>query len=393
MFDGFEMGMFPMIARPALQQMAPAGASISDAFVGHWMGVITALFLCGAALGGALFGWLGDRLGRVRAMSLSVLCYSVFTGAIYFCRTPAQLGALRFIAALGMGGEWSLGVALVMEVWPSRHRTALAGLIGAANNIGFALVAVAGLSFAVTTSTWRWVALIGVLPGFLALGIQRFVPESERWKAAVAVGELKPLREIVRSSAWRLTLLASVLAGIALIGSWGTVQWIPLWADQLVNGLQPKAKAYAQLATALGAIAGGFLGAFLAGKLGRRLSYAVISLASLGLCAALFRGVSHYGTTFLAVTFAVGVATTAFYGWLPLYLPELFPTRIRATAQGIAFNIGRLLAAAGALEMGRLMQALGGSYPSAGATISLVYVAGLIVIWFAPETKGRALPD
>ena len=142
MFDGLEMGIFPIVARPALQQMqATAGAAVTDAFVGDWMGIITATFLIGAALGGVVFGWLGDRIGRVRAMNLSILVYSVFTALIWFAQTPWHLAIARFVGALGMGGQWSLGVALVMEVWPEKHRPMLAGVIGAAANVGFALIA------------------------------------------------------------------------------------------------------------------------------------------------------------------------------------------------------------------------------------------------------------
>src|SRR6266571_7812592 len=120
MFDGLEMGIFPLVARPALQDMMPITAEMKpDQFVALWMSYITALFLVGAALGGLSFGWIGDRLGRVRAMTLSILTYSVFTGLCYFAREPWHLGGLRFVAAFGMGGEWSLGVALVMEAWPS----------------------------------------------------------------------------------------------------------------------------------------------------------------------------------------------------------------------------------------------------------------------------------
>src|SRR5688500_9589449 len=137
MFDGMEMGIFPLVARPALQEMQAAGGVVDDKFVGHWMGIITALFLLGAAAGGVIFGWLGDRIGRVRAMTWSILCYSIFSGLCYFATAPWHLGALRFVAALGMGGEWSLGVALVMEVWPEKHRPILAGAIGAAANVGF----------------------------------------------------------------------------------------------------------------------------------------------------------------------------------------------------------------------------------------------------------------
>ena len=140
MFDGLEMGIFPLVARPALQEMQAAAGVVDEQFVQMWMGRITALFLIGAAAGGLIFGWLGDRMGRVRAMTMSILCYSVFTGLAYFAQQPWHLGAFRFVAALGMGGEWSLGVALVTELWPNRSRAFLAGLIGAAANVGFLAV-------------------------------------------------------------------------------------------------------------------------------------------------------------------------------------------------------------------------------------------------------------
>src|SRR5665213_129587 len=114
LFDGFEQGLFPLIARPALQNIL-VNAVGNDGLIGQWMGCITATFLVGAALGGLTFGWLGDRIGRVRAMSLSILTYSLLTGLGYFAMTPWHLGIVRFISALGMGGQWSLGVALVME--------------------------------------------------------------------------------------------------------------------------------------------------------------------------------------------------------------------------------------------------------------------------------------
>jgi len=138
---------------------------------------------------------------------------------------------------------------------------------------------------------------------------------------------------------------------------------------------------------------GGFLGAWMGSRMGRRPAYALLCLASLLGCGWLFRGVDQFGPMFLGTTCLVGIVTSAFYGWLPLYLPELFPIRIRATAQGIAFNTGRVLAALGALQMGALMHFFDGSYARAGAVISLIYGVGLVVIWLAPETKGRPLPQ
>src|SRR5438270_1859101 len=181
MFDGLEMGIFPLVARPALQEMAGV---LDEQFVQTWMGRITALFLLGAACGGLIFGWLGDRFGRVRAMTLSILAYSLFTGLAYFAQQPWHLGVFRFVAALGMGGEWSLGVALVMECWPQSKRPLMAGVIGAAGNFGYAVIAVIGLFFNITQGSWRWVMLVGAAPAVLTLLITLYVPESERWKAS-----------------------------------------------------------------------------------------------------------------------------------------------------------------------------------------------------------------
>jgi len=396
MFDGLEMGVFPLVARPALQDMMAAGAEgvSPDKFVGLWMGRITALFLIGAAFGGVVFGWLGDRIGRVRAMTLSILAYSVFTGLCYFAKEPWHLGALRFLAAFGMGGEWSLGVALVMEAWPRDKRPLLAGIIGAAANVGFALIAVFGLWLKVTQQNWRWVMVAGAAPAILALLVQWFVPESERWKESVKKeGAARPLREIFSSSLLTTTLLAIAFASIALIGTWGSVQWLPVWADQLTGGKMPQAKAVTQILSGVGAVFGCLIGAVVAGKFGRRPAYFALSLVSLLLCQFLFRRVDAYGTSFLVLVFCIGGVTAAFYGWLPLYLPELFPTRVRATGQGLSFNSGRILAAVGALGQGQLVSHYGGSYAKAGAVITLVYVLGLVLIWLAPETKDRPLPE
>ncbi|MDB5354365.1 MAG: naiP [Phycisphaerales bacterium] len=391
MFDGLEMGIFPLAARPALQQMMD---TTNDAIVGPWVGYITASFLLGAAAGGLLFGWLGDRIGRVRSMSLSVLCYSLFTGAGFFAAAPWHLLVLRFIAALGMGGEWSLGVALVMECWPENRRPLLAGLIGAASNVGFALIAVLGMVFKVTPQSWRWVMLAGIAPAALTFFIRLFVPESEKWKRSVAAsGPGRPLREVLSPPLLKVTALAVAFASIALIGTWGSIQWIPTWVDKLTAGKLPHAKAASQVVSSLGAVVGGFAGALLAGWWGRRVTYFGLCLLSLSLCAALFRGFHTYSSGLLVVVFLVGTVTAAFYGWLPLYLPELFPTRMRATGQGLGYNLGRVFAAVGALEAGTLVNHYGGSYARSGATITLIYAAGLVLIWLAPETKGKPLPE
>lgn len=387
MFDGLEMGIFPLIANPALRSMG-------ETDLGKWMGIFNAVFLVGAASGGLLFGWLGDRIGRVRAMTFSVLAYSLFTGLGYFATDAWQLAAMRFIAALGMGGEWSLGVALVMECWPEKHRPLLAGAIGAAANLGFALIAVIAMKFRITEDSWRWVMLAGAAPALLTFMIRLFVPESEKWKKSRDGVTQNPIAEIVSGPLLRHTILGILLAAVALIGTWGSVQWIPTWVDKQLSMGDPFAKAYAQFFSATGAIVGCLVAPIVGNMLGRRVTYFLMCGASLGICALLFGTQSAYNNQFLAVVFATGCITAAFYGWLPLYLPELFPTRVRATGQGISFNAARVMAAGSNLVAGYLMtNVYAGSFPKTGATITLIYLAGMVIIWFAPETKGKPLPE
>jgi len=394
LFDGFELGLFPVVARSALLDLLKSvDVEAADKLVGPWNARINACFLLGAASGGLVFGWLGDRIGRVRALALSILTYSLFTGFSYFAQAPWQLGALRFVGALGMGGEWSLGVALVMECWPERLRPLLAGAIGAAANFGFLLTGVVATLKHVTVDSWRWMFLVGALPAFLVFFVIICVPESERWKAAVKRETARPIREIFSGRLLGVTLLAIAFASVALIGTWGSVQWLPLWSDQLAGRANPGAKAQTQMVQAFGAIVGCFVAPMVGARLGRRPSYFLLCLASLLLCGYMFRTITEFNRTFLLLAFGVSLATASFYGWFPLYFPELFPTRARATGQGLAFNFGRVFAAGGALLQGELVAHFEGSYARAGAVVTLVYLVGMALIWLAPETKGKPLPE
>jgi SHS family sialic acid transporter-like MFS transporter len=390
LLDGFELGLFPVVARPALQDMLGQGL---EGGVGLWMGRITAAFLVGAALGGIVFGWLGDRVGRVKAMSWSILCYSLFSAAGYFATEPMHLAVFRFVAALGMGGEWALGVALVMESWPDRFRPWLAAAIGAAANLGMLLVGVVAKFFPVTPDSWRWLFLVGASPAVLTLVIRIWVPESEKWKASALNRKDAPseISTIFGPEFLKVTLLGIALSSVALIGTWGSVQWIPSWADKLTGGTNPGAKADVQMVSSFAAAIGAVLGPVLLGWLPRRVGYALLCLTSLGACAWLFRGEAVWGNFFLMKVGLTAFTTASFYGFFPLYFPELFPTRIRATGQGICYNAGRLVAAAGALLSGGLMDYLGG-YAQMGAAITLIYIAGIALSFVAPETKGKPLP-
>ncbi len=315
LFDGFEFGLFPIVARSSLLdllQLRDLPAQEADKFVGPWNAGINACFLLGAACGGLVFGWLGDRIGRVRALALSILIYSLFTGLSYFAGAPWQLGALRFVGALGMGGEWSLGVALVMECWPERFRPALAGAIGAASNVGFLLVGATAKLKHVTVDSWRWMFLVGALPALLVFFILFFVPESERWRAAVRRDASKPVREILSSGLAKTMLLAVALASVALIGTWGSVQWLPLWADQLAGRTSATAKADTQMTLAIGAILGCVVAPLVGARIGRRPAYFLLCLASLFLCGYMFRSITSFDRTFRFVGLALSFAPASF---------------------------------------------------------------------------------
>jgi MFS family permease len=474
MFDGFEQGLFPVVARPALQELLQmSGGEVNDAAVGFWMSMASATFLVGAATGGVVFGWLGDKLGRVRAMSVSILTYSLCSALGGFATAPWQMVSVRFVAALGMGGEWSLGVALVMEVWGGRSRALLAGLIGAAANVGYMLVALLNFglgSFKATLASWglppNWVEwrllmVCAALPALLTFFIRLFVPESRSWEkeratgttsswasrdllavlagALVCVGLLAVWDRLdgwgprlgamaltlglvgccylypivaymtrlgepraVRAATLRRMLLAALISSVPLLATWGAVQWASAWAHQLgeqavLAGQHSQAdvqfwKEYTQITSGFGAVVGTIGGALLAGWLGRRIVYILLCVVSLLAVRLFYLGNTTFDALFVLTVFLVGVTSAAFYGWLPLYLPELFPTRVRATGQGFGYNFGRIIAAVGVLQVPALM-GKPPDYARAGSLLALIYLVGLVVIWLAPETKGQPLPE
>ncbi|MFO1066139.1 MAG: MFS transporter [Pirellulales bacterium] len=475
MFDGAEMGVFSMVGRDAVINLLPldaAGNPPTETEVGRYFGIIIAVFLIGAAAGGVLFGWLGDKIGRVRAMSISVLVYALLTGACGFAQTPFQLGILRFLASLGMGGEWALGVALVMEVWPNRSRALMAGLIGAAANAGYLLVALVSMSLlpflatvkellidiAIPADTaemlvahkgWRVMMMLGTLPALLTFFFRIFVPESRSWEEEKSRGHTDgwrtpdllgvlfgclgpgliitvwsypdtslPLRLIAtaigliiatvgfsfpvmryidrsvkeadhavslsRRSILSRMFLGAALSAVALLGTWGTTQWAPTWTGKLwaaqsaelqAAGVTPDQydlfqrypREWTQIATAVGAIIGTILAAWLGEKLGRRATYFFMCIFSMVSVFWLYQFHSAFDSGLLIAALVAGICSASFYGWLPLYLPELFPTRVRATGQGFAFNFGRILSTIGTLQMSSLLQNFDSFKPTPGS--------------------------
>jgi MFS family permease len=397
---GLEMGLGPLVARPAIRdllfrvegQPTHSLSQAEEAQVGAWFAWYLCAFLLGGAVGGLLFGRLGDRHGRVRALGWSILFFSLFTGASWWVRTPEQWLLLRFLASLGIGGAWPAGVALVSEAWPDAARPTLAGAMGTAANVGILLMALLGQCLQVTPDSWRWLMLIGTAPVLLGVAVLLWLPESPRWLAERAAGgpstpgEARPLGEVFRPPLVGRTLLGILLGTIPLLGAWSSGKWLIPWADR--EGVDA---ALTQATWAVGAVLGSAAGGWLASLFGRRATYFAVSLLTLALNLAIYRLLRPGEATFLPAVFLVGLVATVFFGWLPLYLPELFPTRVRATGSGVTYNFGRFVSAAGVLGAGGLMTLFEGDYARVGEVTACVYALGMVAILFAPDTSKSAL--
>ncbi len=397
LFDGFELGLMPLASLSVSRDLL--GPAYTPTLGGDWFARFTASLMLGAALGGIVLGSLGDRIGRARAMGVSILFYSLFAGLGAWVQTQEQMLLLRFFVGLGVGGVWPNAVALVAETWPDQARPTVAGLMGAAINSGILLLSQIAQVWAVTADSWRWLFKLAGLPAALGLAVIFLLPESRAWLAsrgaAAAGGAPKkpaaPLRELVRPPLLRITLVGIMLGSIPLVGAWAASKWMIPWADKIGGAVQADYKAMTQGWWACGAILGSLAGAQVARLVGRRLSYFLISLGSVSLTIAMFQLTAPLQASFLPIVFAQGFVATLFFGWLPLYLPELFPTHVRATGSGISYNVGRFATAAGVLAAGLVFTALGGSYPAVGTAAALIYGLGVFVIWFAPETSRQSL--
>ena len=363
-FDGFELGLMPVASNSVAKSLLE---SADPAIVGKWFAYFTAALMLGAAVGGSLLGNLGDRVGRARAMGVSILFYSVFAGLGAFVQTCEQMLLLRFLVGLGVGGMWPNGVALVAECWPSTSRPTVSGVLGAGINVGIVCLSILGSFYPITPDSWRWIFKLAAIPAALGIVVLALLPESPKWLASrgTAKQAAPQVRALFRGKLLPLTLIGIALASVPLVGAWAGSKWMIPWADEV--GRQANANYYkssTQLCWALGATAGGFLGAPLAATIGRRLSYFLISLGATALTWSMFRLTAPLEPSFLPTVFAQGLVATLFFGWLPLYLPELFPVEVRATGAGLSMNIGRFVTAAAVLAIGTQFK---GDYSDIGA--------------------------
>jgi SHS family sialic acid transporter-like MFS transporter len=390
-FDGVELGLMPIASLSVSQSLL--GNAYTPALGGDWFARFTASLMLGAAIGGIALGNLGDRIGRTRAMGISILFYSVFAAMGAWAQSQEQMLALRFLVGLGVGGLWPNGIALVAECWPGAKRPLVSGVMMAGLNTGILLLSQLARLWPVTPDSWRWIFYLAGVPAFLGVLVLVVLPESPSWLATVGGAQLRsaPLRELFSKGLIRFTLVGIAVSAIPMIGAWSASKWMIPWADQVAGKENSGYKAITQGCWALGAVIGSFAGAQLAAWLGRRRSYVLISFGAVSLTWAMFLLTAPLRPEFHAIVFAQGLVSTLFFGWLALYLPELFPTHVRATGSGLAYNSGRFATAVGVLLAGFLFSALGGDYSRVGALCAIVYALGIVVIWFAPDTRSADL--
>lgn len=366
-----------------------------------WYAYYQCALLLGAAAGGWLLGRLGDRRGRVIGMACSIFCFSLMSAATLLANSPGQLLGIWFLACLGVGGMWPNGVALVSETWPNLSRPLVAGIMGTAANVGFFAMATWGTQKKITPDDWHWPMLVCTAAVVLGVFALIAVPESPRWRALRGTLRAQNTAATFTTSIFRppllaLTVVGILLATVPLIGGWGSATWMIPWAEKVGEQSTPPnpfLKAQVSQARALPGMVGSLLGGCAAHFLGRRLSYCLVSLAALFCAQWAFWFLMPTDSTFLFWVGGLGFFSGIYFGWLPLFLPELFPTHVRSTGAGVSFNFGRIVTAATIFATGAVTAYFGGDYARIGRVTSLIFLAGALAIWFAPDTTQRQLAD
>lgn len=397
-FDSMDATIYAIVLHPALYDLLP-GASPAD--VSWHGGLIFSVFLIGWAIGGVCFGMVADRFGRTKTLIATILIYAAFTGLAALSQTWWHLAIYRFLTALGIGGEWAAGAALVAEVWPEDKRAKAAGILQSAWAAGFFLAALCNLLL--RGHGWRVLFLVGVVPAVVALFVRLWVKEPEKWthareqEQAGAHGPFEKVAELFQGNLRRPTLVGSTLAFVAVFGLWGSTNWTPTLVGTMPD-LQGLSKedlsarvSYAIMALNAGALWGYLLFGPLADRFGRKPVFAFMCAGSLVMLPITFLAPREYAHVLLLLP-ALGFFNNGIFSGFPIYLPELYPTRLRATGAGFCFNAGRVFASVGPFLTGTLTAVLG-SVGAAVSAVGLIYAVGLFVLPFAPETKDRPLPE
>jgi MFS family permease len=358
-------------------------------------GQVQTWFLIGWAIGGLVFGMMADRWGRTRTLIVTILTYCCLTGLTALCRTPEQVMVARFLTALGIGGEWAAGAALIAESMPDSMRAKASSLLQTAAAIGPVLAALA--NFGLAHASWRMLFLVGIAPAFLCFVIRSKVPEPERKSGQTPTGNaISMLRELFGDPKLRRNTIVAMAIGVVGVTGAGIVPfWIPNLVKEASAGLGEVAirtrTSDATMAIHVGTLLGVFCFPALAERIGRKRSFAIFFVLSPAATALALAGGADYTRLLLLLPistfFSIGVSA----GFV-LYFPELFPSRLRATGCGLGYNVGRIFSAPIPWLTGILIGALNGSATAGVLIAACIYLIGLLTLPFAPETKGQGVP-
>ncbi len=388
MFDGLDMHLYTLVAAPFVAELL-GNLPTTDPAVGRYGSIIQAAFLLGWALGGGFFGILGDRLGRSRALSLTILTYAMFTGLSYFAETWWHLMILRFLAALGIGGEWAVGASLLAETWPKRWLPWVAAVLQTGVNIG---ILGAGLaSYLLANQPPRFLFLVGVLPALLVLWIRRAVPEPQEWKEQhdALTAPAPSLFDLFKPDAIRVTVWVMLTCGVSLTAHWAFMFWHQQHLRNLPEVLEMVPADRTRLASQAmylligSSIAGCFCFAWIARIIGYRATIGWAFLAYFGvMMAAYAQPLDHQALLlwFPTLGFCSGV-----FALFTMYLPPLFPTLLRTTGAGFCYNIGRIAAALGTIIFGLNSQL--GDYRTALLYAGFLFLPASILSFTLPYAK------
>jgi MFS family permease len=385
MFDGLDMHLYTLVALPFVALLLDTEPG--DKRVGTTSSVIQASFLVGWALGGGFFGRIGDRLGRSRALVLTILTYALFTGLSTFAQTWWQLLVFRFLAALGIGGEWAVGAALLSETWPKHWRPWIAAVLQTAVNIG--IVAASAAAYLMAALPHRYVFLVGIAPALVTLWIRRAVPETDAWQEAKrAAGHAEPgVADLFRGDVRRITVLTILVCSLSLTAHWAFVFWSvqQLRSASAVAALgeteqsQLVSQAFGLLM--ISSIVGNFLYAALAQKIGYRRSIALGCLAYFASMALAYHTERDYRQ--ILFLWPLMGASSGLFALFTMYMPPLFPTLLRTTGAGFCYNIGRVAAAAGTVFFGLFSQV--SDFRTALFYTGFLFIPAAVVAWFLPD--------
>ncbi|HKB06073.1 MAG TPA: MFS transporter [Gemmataceae bacterium] len=395
LFDGLDMHLYVLVATPFVAELLQTGQTDPEVkLTSSW---IQAAFLIGWALGGGFFGRISDRLGRSRALTLTILTYALFTGLSYFAQTWWQLLLFRFLAALGIGGEWAVGASLLSETWPKRWRPWMAAVLQTAVNLGVMLACLA--TFVLADFPPRSVFLVGVLPALLVLWIRRSVPEPEIWRGAKQqAGEAEPrFVDLFRGPVRRTTILTLFVCGFALTAHWVFLFWylqhlrtVPELADW-TEADRNRLVSTTMWVVMAASIVGNFVAAALARRLGYRPAIAI-------LCVTYFASMTltygtHVGLNVLWFGLIAGGLSQGVFALFTMYLPPLFPTLLRTTGAGFCYNIGRIAAGLGTVFFGQFFTAADSRLAIFWAAFLFLPAGAIAMLLTEPPDETLPLPD